>query len=226
MPTFPRTTSRRTSRPTSRPTRHASPAKPAADPVADAVVPTNTWAGAPSLSASSRSMPDPSASRPAAAPAGLDRARDVLDRSLDTLADVLARHSVTALRLALGLVFLGFGVLKFFPGVSPAEDLAQRTVGELTLHVVGPDAALLMTAVIETVIGLTLLTGRFLRAGLVLLAVALVGIMSPLVLFFGELFPAGGPTLTAQYVLKDLILAAAGAVVGAWSLGARLRREP
>jgi 4-hydroxy-3-methylbut-2-enyl diphosphate reductase len=33
----------------------------------------------------------------------------------------LARHSVDLLRVSLGLVFLGFGVLKFFPGLSPAE---------------------------------------------------------------------------------------------------------
>ena len=112
----------------------------------------------------------------------------------------ITRHSVTALRVALGLVFLGFGVLKFFPGVSPAAELAQRTIGELTLHHVGPGPALLLTAIMETVIGLTLVTGKFLKSGLVLLAMALVGIMSPLVLFFDELFPAGGPTLTAQYV--------------------------
>jgi len=145
------------------------------------------------------------------------------DVAVDGLARVLTRSSVTALRIALGLVFLGFGVLKFFPGVSPAAELAERTIGVLTLHHVGPTAALLLTAVMETVIGLTLVTGKFLRSGLLLLAFALVGIMSPLVLFFDELFPAGGPTLTAQYVLKDVVLAAAAAVVGASALGARLR---
>lgn len=147
------------------------------------------------------------------------------DVLVETLARLLTRWAVPALRVALGLVFLGFGVLKFFPGVSPAAELAERTVGALTLHHVGPSAALLLTAVVETTIGLTLVTGRFLKAGLVLLAFALVGIMSPLVLFFHELFPAGGPTLTAQYVLKDVVIATAAAVVGAVALGARLRRD-
>ncbi len=212
-------------RPASRTTRYATPTKPAADPAADALVPANTWT--PTTTTPSSSTPTAGSDAATTAPAQtlMRRSRALVERGVDTLAEILARYSITALRVALGLVFLGFGVLKFFPGVSPAEDLAQRTIGELTLHLVGPSAALLMTAVIETVIGLTLLTGRFLRAGLVLLAVALVGIMSPLVLFFDELFPAGGPTLTAQYVLKDLILAAAGAVVGAWALGARLRRD-
>src|SRR4051794_14160333 len=147
----------------------------------------------------------------------------IADRLVDGLAQVLTRYSVTALRISLGLVFLGFGVLKFFPGMSPAAELAERTIGALTLGHVGPTAALLLTATMETVIGLTLVTGLFLRTGLVILAGALVGIMSPLVLFYGELFPAGGPTLTGQYVVKDIVLACAGAVVGAAALGARLR---
>jgi len=29
----------------------------------------------------------------------------------------------------LGAIFLGFGVLKFFPGVSPEEDLSIKTIG-------------------------------------------------------------------------------------------------
>lgn len=134
-----------------------------------------------------------------------------------------AAHSITVLRVAVGLVFLGFGTLKLFPGMSPAAELAERTIGVLTLHHVGPAPALLLTAVMETFIGLTLVTGRLLKVGLVTLAFALVGIMSPLVIFFGELFPAGGPTLTAQYVLKDVVIAAAGLVVAAWALGARLQ---
>lgn len=176
-------------------------------------VPDNTLAGTA-----------PATTRPRATGVGrLARTRALADDAVAALARMLTRHSVTALRISLGLVFLGFGVLKFFPGASPAAELAQRTIGELTLGLVGPAAALLLTAVLETVIGLTLVTGRFLKTGLVLLAGALVGIMSPLVLFFDELFPAGGPTIVAQYVLKDVVLAAAAAVIAAVALGARLR---
>ena len=82
-------------------------------------------------------------------------------------------------------------------------------------------AALVMTAAMETFIGLTLVTGRGLRAGLAVLAGAMVGIMSPLVLFYGDLFPGGLPTIEGQYVLKDIVLAAAGAVVAARALGAQ-----
>ena len=52
----------------------------------------------------------------------------------------------------------------------------------------------------------------------------LVGIMAPVVLFPGEMFPDGFPSLAAQYVLKGVILAAAWAVLTAHVLGARLAR--
>jgi uncharacterized membrane protein YkgB len=134
----------------------------------------------------------------------------------------LNRYSVDLLRISLGFVFLLFGVLKFFPGASPAEALVERTIDTMTLGIVSGRNAVLLTAVMETFIGLTLLTGKLLRLGLVVLAGAFVGIMSPLVLFVGDLFPAGGPTLEAQYVIKDVILIAAALVVAAKVLGARL----
>lgn len=133
----------------------------------------------------------------------------------------LSRYSIDALRLSLGFVFLGFGVLKFIPGMSPAQELAIRTVETLSLGVVSGTAALLLTASVECFIGISLVTGRMLRTGLVVLATALVGILSPVVLFFGEMF-SGGPTLEAQYVLKDIVLVTAGLVVAAKALGARL----
>jgi putative oxidoreductase len=133
------------------------------------------------------------------------------------LTDWLGRRSVDILRISLGLVFLGFGALKFFPGASPAEGLVTRTLDTLTFGVIDGRYAVLLTALMECFIGLTLVSGRFLRTGLLVLGMSLVGIMSPLVLFFGDLFP-GAPTLEAQYVLKDIVLAAAGLVIAAKAL--------
>ncbi|NMR21281.1 DoxX family membrane protein [Cellulomonas fimi] len=159
---------------------------------------------------------------PVTSPGRLRTATQLVDLATARLRAVLTRAALPALRISLGLVFLGFGVLKFFPGLSPAEAIVQRTLDTLSFGLVGPSAALLLTAVMETFIGLTLLTGRLLRVGLLVLAGAFVGIMSPLVLFFGDLFPAGGPTLLAQYVLKDVVLVAAAIAVAAAALGARL----
>ncbi len=140
----------------------------------------------------------------------------VLDRlaTLEAaLKAMLGRWSVPALRVALGAVFVAFGVLKFFPGVSPVESLVEATWGVLTFGIVGGPLALVLTAVIETVAGLALISGVFARFGLLMLAVAFVGIFSPLVFFPGELFAAAGPTLLGQYVLKNVVLVAAALVV-------------
>ena len=152
-------------------------------------------------------------------------AMTAMANAVDRFRAFLIAYSLQILRVCLGLVFLGFGVLKFFPGLSPAEAIASATVDRLTFGLVTGHNAVLLTAVTETVIGLTLVTGRFLRVGIVVLGGALVGIMSPLALFTAELFPHG-PTLMGQYVLKDIVLAASALVVCAYALGDRLTQRP
>jgi putative oxidoreductase len=138
-------------------------------------------------------------------------------------ADWLARHSISLLRISLGLVFLGFGVLKFVPGLSPAEPLAARTLDILMLGLVPTQVGLMCVATLESIIGLLLLSGRWMRLALGLLAIELIGILSPIVLLPADMFRAPlAPTLEGQYVLKDVIVGAAGLVVAARTLGARL----
>jgi putative oxidoreductase len=150
--------------------------------------------------------------------------RKIAENVLDRVTDVLTAHSIDVLRISLGLVFLVFASFKYVSGASPAEHLAIATVDKLTLGMVSGHSALLFTALTETVIGVTLLTGRFVKVGLAVMAMALVGILSPLVLFPDQMWSGNGPTLTGQYVFKDIVLAAAGLVVAAHALGARLRR--
>ncbi|MEW9547311.1 DoxX family protein [Nonomuraea sp. NPDC050783] len=137
------------------------------------------------------------------------------------LAGWLARHSIDILRVSLGLVFVAFGTLKFFPGVSPAEALSVATLEKLSMGTLSGYAAQAAIAAMEVFIGLTLVTGRLLKTGLVVMAGALAGFFAPYVLFFTSLFP-GAPTLEAQYIFKDIVLAAAAMVIGARALGARL----
>ena len=137
----------------------------------------------------------------------------------------MARHGVTLTRLALGLVFLWFGAIKFVPGWSPAADLAVRTIDRLTFGMVGPETSLPVLAVWESAIGLGLLTGKFLRATLLLLFVQMLGTLTPLVIFPSETFVAFpyAPTLEGQYIIKNLVLVTAGIVVGATVRGGQLR---
>jgi len=128
---------------------------------------------------------------------------------------VLVAHSIQLLRVAVGLVFLAFGLLKFFPGVSPVEELTIKTTDALSFDLVPGGIAIVLIASLECIIGLLLISGRGLRIAVYLLAGQLIGILAPLVLFSGRLFdgPHHAPTLEGQYVLKDFILVAAGFVV-------------
>jgi uncharacterized membrane protein YphA (DoxX/SURF4 family) len=174
--------------------------------------------------------------REAQHPAPRWRARSRLGRRLDAIevavSGWLVAHSIKLLRVSLGCVFLGFGVLKFFPMVSPAEQLVMDTTSKLTFDLVPGSVSIIAIAVLECVIGLWLLSGRALRGVMYLLAIELVGILAPVVLLGDRLFsgPHNAPTLQGQYVLKDVILVAAVLVVAATVRGARLtesrRRRP
>ena len=134
----------------------------------------------------------------------------------------LVAHSIALLRISLGGVFLGFGIVKFFLGVSPIEELATRTTTRLTLGVLSGHRAMDFVAGLVGIIGVCFLTGRLWRVGVWLMGAQRIGAMSPLLLFPAELFPGPlhAPSLGAQYILKDIILIAAGMVI-AWT-GARL----
>ena len=150
------------------------------------------------------------------------------DRLDTTLNRWLVAHSITILRISLGLVFLVFGALKFFSGFSPIEELATRTTIALTFGLISPSLGLVIIAALECVIGLLFVTGRFLRVGVWLMGGQMLGAMSPLVLFPGELFtgPWYTPTLVAQYIIKDIVLVAAAMVIAATWTGARIVAEP
>ena len=87
----------------------------------------------------------------------------------------MARHGIALLRISLAITFLWFGALKFFPGSSPAEDLAARTVSFLTGGAVPAGVSLPVLAAWECLIGLGLITGVFLRVTLLLLFVQVLG---------------------------------------------------
>jgi uncharacterized membrane protein YphA (DoxX/SURF4 family) len=136
----------------------------------------------------------------------------------------LVDHSLTLLRFSLAAIFLGFGFLKFFPGVSPAEDLVMRTTSLMTFGLVPGSVAIIAVAVLECVIGLWLFSGRAIRGVMYLLAVELVGILAPAVLLADSLFsgPHGAPTLQGQYVLKDIIIVGAALVLMSTVRGGQL----
>lgn len=150
---------------------------------------------------------------------------DALDR---TITAWMARHGVRLLRISLGITFFWFGFLKFFPGLSPAQGLATETIRLLTFDIIQPGVSIYLLATWETVIGLGLMFGVFLRAILFLLFAQMLGTLTPLVLFPADAFTRipYAPTLEGQYIIKNLVLISAGIVVGATVRGGRLKADP
>ena len=148
----------------------------------------------------------------------------VLDPLDARIAAWMARHGVTLTRLALGVVFLWFGAIKFVPDWSPAADLATRTITTLSFGMIPPSVSLPLLAAWESLIGIGLLTGRFLRTTLLLLFVQMPGTLMPLFLFPHETFRAFpyAPTLEGQYIIKNLVLVGAAIVIGATVRGGQL----
>ncbi len=141
---------------------------------------------------------------------------------------ILVLHSITVLRVAVGAVFLGFGVLKFFPGISPAQNLVETTTHVITDGLVPGSVAIVVVASLESFIGICLLVNRWMRLTVWLLVGEFVGILSPIVLLPSRLFsgPHNAPTLEGQYVIKDITLVAAGMVIAAATFrGGRLTRD-
>ena len=140
----------------------------------------------------------------------------------------MARHGILLLRIALGVVFLWFGALKLIPGLSPAQDLAGRTIEALTFGLVPISIALPVLALWEVAIGIGLLTGRWMRITLLLLFVQMAGTVTPLILFQPETFTVFpiAPTLEGQYIIKNIVLVAGAIVIGATVRGGRLTPKP
>lgn len=136
------------------------------------------------------------------------------------VADWAARYGVAMLRVSVGLIFLAFAIPKFIPGASPVEGLVMRTVDVLSFGLVQGTLGMVFVAALETFIGLTLVTSRFLGLGLLALGGAMVGFFAPLVLFAGDLL-GEGLTFEAQYILKDIVLAVAALVIAVTPLRAR-----
>ncbi len=145
-------------------------------------------------------------------------------RALDAwLTQWMARYGIMLLRVGLGVVFFWFGALKLFPGWSPAEELVRNTI-----YFVPPDLFIPVLAVWEMVIGLGLITGLFMRTTLLLLFLQMPGTALPLVVLphtVWHSFPFG-LTLEGQYIVKNLVLIAAGFVIGSTVRGGRIVPDP
>ncbi len=140
----------------------------------------------------------------------------------------MAKYGISFLRISLALIFIWFGGLKFIPGASPAEELALSTISILTFDLISPQIAQFMLASLETLIGLLLITGSFMRFAILLLLIQMGGTMSP-ILLFPELVFNQFPfvlTIEGQYIFKNFVVISAAIVIGATVRGGKLSADP
>ncbi|HLE52398.1 MAG TPA: DoxX family protein [Anaerolineales bacterium] len=140
----------------------------------------------------------------------------------------MASYGILVLRISLGVVFFWFGILKFFPGISPAQDLATRTIAIITFGLIPAGTSVFLLAVWECLIGLGLIFGVFMRATLLLLFLQMLGTITPIFFFPQEVFTQipYAPTLEGQYIIKNLVLISAGIVIGATVRGGAMVADP
>jgi uncharacterized membrane protein YkgB len=127
------------------------------------------------------------------------------------VAGFLQAYGLTILRIALGVVYVWFGVLKVIDR-SPVEGLVQDVIfvtdGSWVVPAVGAW---------EIVIGLGLIVPVALRVTLLMLALQLLGTMSAVVVVPGRCFDDSNPLLltsTGEFVVKNLVLLSAALVIG------------
>lgn len=140
----------------------------------------------------------------------------------------MADNGISFLRISIGIIFLWFGLLKYFPGLSPMEDLSVNTIRVLTFNLFSDKAMAVGLATLECLIGIGLLTAKFFKATLILLIIQLIGAISPVVIFPNEVFriiPIA-PTLAGQYIIKDLVLISAGILLGGTIRGGKMIADP
>jgi putative oxidoreductase len=131
------------------------------------------------------------------------------------LLDTLRRWSITALRLALGSVFLWFGALKVF-GSSPVASLIQETYTFMPISIF-----MLILGVWEMIIGIGIILKRALRFVLILLGIHLIGTFTAIGFNPGIFFVQGIPfclTVDGEFVIKNVVLMTAALVIAGYEV--------
>lgn len=112
------------------------------------------------------------------------------------------------LAVSIGLVYLWFGSLKFFPGISPAEDLAVNTIQKLFLGLPSASLSSIALAVLEVGIGLCLVFNCRLQFVIWVALGHMLLTFTPFFFFPDQSFRISPfvPTMIGQYIAKNIII--------------------
>lgn len=132
----------------------------------------------------------------------------------------MTRFALRALQLAVGVIFLWFGSLKFVPGLSPAEELVVSTAQALLDPIGLPMPGRLVIVILatwEVAVGFGMLLDRHRRVVVWMLILHMFSTALPLLLLPGVVWTRApfGLTLEGQYIVKNLVILAAATAIGA-----------
>lgn len=122
---------------------------------------------------------------------------------------------VRIIQIAIGINFLWFGMLKMFPGMSPAESLAIMTIEKLTFGLIAPHISIKLLAIWEVLIGVGFISGIYTKFFVRIFMLHMILTFTPLFLFPELCFTVipFGLTIVGQYIIKNLVFLAAGALI-------------
>ena len=123
--------------------------------------------------------------------------------------------TIKLIRLSLGIIFLWYGMLKFFPTFSPAEDLAIKTIDIMFFGLINPLLSIKLLALLEVSIGIGFLFGFYTRVVTVVFIGHMICTFAPLFLL-PELSFTQAPyafTIVGQYIVKNIVFILAGILI-------------
>jgi uncharacterized membrane protein YphA (DoxX/SURF4 family) len=112
------------------------------------------------------------------------------------------------LAITIGVIYLWFGSLKYFPGFSPAEEIAKKTIDVITFGLIPSNVSVILLAIWETTIGIFLLLNIYRKQVAIIALIHITLTFTPLFLFPKELFLEIPFKLTfmGQYIFKNLVI--------------------
>ena len=112
------------------------------------------------------------------------------------------------LTVSIGIAYLWFGALKYFPNQSPAEDLAKNTIDVLTFSLIPSNVSIILLAIWESLVGVLLILNIYKRVAILLAIVHMTLTFTPLFIFPEQMF-INTPfqlTLVGQYIIKNIVI--------------------
>ncbi|BAK71105.1 hypothetical protein SDC9_35775 [bioreactor metagenome] len=125
------------------------------------------------------------------------------------------QNTIKLMRLSLGIIFVWYGMLKFFPTLSPAEDLAIKTIDIMFFHLIDGSLSIKLLAILEVAIGIGFLSGYYTKLVTIIFLGHMLCTFAPLFIL-PELSFTHAPyafTLLGQYIVKNIVFILVGVMI-------------